>query len=201
MKKTIFNEKTVRLFVALVPDGEVLKRLAPLVRRLKQEHWAGDVRWLPEENIHLTLRFLGETHERQYLCLKTILTQNLARTSGFELTLTNIMFLPSASKTRVVAVGVSPCSHLKKLVADVENSAVQCGFDGEKRRFKGHITLGRCRDLNMKKQEALTDFRGVSIPVRYVEIVKSTLSETGSFYGSMDRIMLLTEPANQGTQA
>jgi len=90
-----------------------------------------------------------------------------------------------------VAVGVNTCLELDRLVVAVEKSVVSCGFEPEKRRFKAHITLGRCRDLDLRRVNIGPDFQGISVPVRSVELMKSTLSSSGAVYGILDTVTLL----------
>lgn len=191
MKKTVFSGRTNRLFVGLLPDDEVLSALALSINGMKQETWARDVRWLPRENIHLTLRFLGDTDKEKYICLSAALVQRVGKTHEFIINLSQVLFLPSASKARVVAVGVNPCPELDSLVAAVEKSVVSCGFEPEKRRFKAHITVGRCRDLDLRRVNIGSNFHGINVPVHAVELMKSTLSDSGAVYGTLDTVALL----------
>jgi len=191
MKKTAFIERTNRLFVGLVPDDEALAALALSVNEMKREPWARDVRWLPGANIHLTLRFLGDADKETYINLSAALVQQVGKTQEFKINLSQVLFLPSASKARVVAVGVNPCSELENLAAVVEKSVVSCGFEPEKKRFKAHITLGRCRDLDLRRVNIGPDFQGINVPVCTVELMKSTLSNSGSVYDSLDTVTLL----------
>lgn len=108
MQRAVFSGRTNRLFVGIVPDDEARAALVRSLSMLKQEAWARDVRWMPKENIHLTLRFLGDVDKEKYVCLSTALVNHVGKTTGFEISLSKILFLPSASKARVVAVGSTP---------------------------------------------------------------------------------------------
>jgi 2'-5' RNA ligase len=191
MKKTAFIGRTNRLFVGLVPDDEALVALVRSLGAMKQEAWARDIRWLPRENIHLTLRFFGDADKEKYINLSAALVQHVGKTQEFKINLSQVLFLPSASKARVVAVGVNPCSELDRLVTAVEESVVSCGFEPEKRRFKAHITLGRCRNMDLRRVSIGSNFHGITVPVRTVELMKSTLSDSGAVYGILDTVTLL----------
>lgn len=192
MQKAVFRGRTNRLFVGIVPDEAALAALARSVGMMKQEAWARDVRWLPKENIHLTLRFLGDVDKEQYVCLSAVLVEHMAKIQGFEISLSQALFLPSASKARVVAVGIKPCPELDNLAAAVEKSVVSCGFEPEKRRFKAHVTVGRCRDVDLRRVNISSDFQSINVTVRTVELMKSTLSESGAVYGILDTVTLLS---------
>jgi 2'-5' RNA ligase len=191
MQKAVFSGRTNRLFVGVIPDDKALAALVRSMDTMKQETWARDARWLPKDNIHLTLRFLGDTDKEQYVCLNAALVNHVGKTAGFEINLSKILFFPSASKARVVAVGVSPSPELDNLASVVEKSVVSCGFEPEKRPFKAHITVGRCRDLDLRRVNIRSDFQSINIPVRTVELMKSTLSGAGAVYGVLDTMPLL----------
>lgn len=191
MKKEAFIGSKNRLFVGLVPGDEALTSIALSVGAMKRETWARDVRWLPRENIHLTLRFLGDADKEMYICVRAVLVQHAGKIQAFKINLSQVLFLPSASKARVVVVGVTPCPELDSLVAAVEKSVVSCGFEPEKRRFKAHITVGRCRDMDLRRVSIGSNFHGINVPVCTVELMKSTLSDSGAVYGILDTVTLL----------
>lgn len=192
MQRAVFSGRTNRLFVGIVPDDEALDALVRSMSTVKQEAWARDVRWLPKENIHLTLRFLGDVDKEQYVGLSAALVNHVGKATGFEISLSKVLFFPSASKARVVAVGVNLSPELDNLAAAVEKSVVSCGFEPEKRRFKAHITVGRCRDVDLRRANIGSNFYGINVPVRAVELMKSTLSESGAVYGILDTVALLS---------
>ncbi|MFA6011280.1 MAG: RNA 2',3'-cyclic phosphodiesterase [Desulfobacteraceae bacterium] len=191
MQRAVFSGQTNRLFVGLVPDDEALDALARSVSTMRQEIWARDVRWLPRENIHLTFRFLGDADKEKYICLSAALVHHVGKIHEFTINLSQVLFLPSASKASVVAVGVNPCSELENLAAVVEKSVVSCGFEPEKRRFKAHITVGRCRDMDLRGVNIGSNFHGINVPVCTVELMKSNLSDSGAVYGILDTVTLL----------
>lgn len=193
MTTTGFRGKKERLFIAIVPDGPILDGIMSRVAALKREPWARGVRWLPGENIHLTLRFLGDTEEDRFLRLRESLRLLTKRCHGFEIRLSRVLFLPSAARARVIAVETEPCSGLEQLAASVETAVTACGFEPEKRRFKAHITVGRCRDMDMRTVPVIQDFKGISFSVGAFELMKSTLSEKGATYHSLDTVGLASD--------
>ena len=185
-----FSEKQIRLFAAIVPEPGIIECMSPFINRLKTEPWAKHVRWVRPKNIHLTIRFLGNTNTDRYHCLVDTLTRSLGAVTEFDISLSKVLHLPSPAKTRVIAAGVIPSPRLNSLAACVEAVARECGFEPEKKRFLANFTVGRCKNLDLRKLKPTLDFKGINVPVNGVNLVKSTLSPTGSVYGSMDRIAL-----------
>ncbi len=102
------------------------------------------LRWTNPDNLHLTLRFLGETEESQRLHLQNGLANIAARHAPFTLALSHLGCFRSWSNLRVLWVGIrSESDALGALQADVESLARRAGFPPERNSFSPHITLAR----------------------------------------------------------
>jgi 2'-5' RNA ligase len=125
----------VRLFVALDLPPEVRTRLGRLATGLP------GARWLPPENYHLPLRFLGEVpgHRAEEL------DDGLAALRGkrFELRLSGVGVLEKAGRAQALWAGVERNPQLEHLQAKIETAIQRVGFEPERRRFMPHITLAR----------------------------------------------------------
>lgn len=188
MKPGEFTGKRNRLFAAIVPDQTFLEAARPLLESLKHQSWPGRVRWTPRENLHLTVRFLGDTDHQRFLRFRDALRTCAATWKELDLVLSHLVFLPRASKARVIALGFQPNPELSRLAASVEQAAVVCGFEPEKRPFMAHMTLGRCNVLDLRNFQTATDLQGASFPVKSVELVKSSLTDTGAVYGVLETL-------------
>jgi 2'-5' RNA ligase len=184
------TEKTIRLFVALVPDDTVRAQLDPYLARMVEEYRGENIRWIHRENIHLTLRFIGNTPASHLGKLVDALTESVSDTGPFEMTLSNVLYLPRASRTRVVAVGVKPCPDLEILAKRIEKAVRSCGFEPEEKRFLAHFTLGRSKHIDLSGLKTSSIFDGFTVPVTCVCLVKSTLSPVGSLYETLNRVTL-----------
>jgi RNA 2',3'-cyclic 3'-phosphodiesterase len=100
--------------------------------------------WANVEKMHLTLRFLGETDDRQCEYLAHRLRKIVQAQSPFDLHLTGIGAFPNWPRMRVLWTGIEgDLAQLKQLQAGVEKVAQSCGFAAEDRAFSPHITLAR----------------------------------------------------------
>jgi len=144
---------SLRAFLALDLDDEALDVLSAHLRRLRAMPWANAVRWVSVDNLHLTLRFLGDIApaqaERYIGALRQGLTQ-VADLPGLSLRVSGPRLFPRPSHPRVIACLAESNATLTALADLAEACATGIGLAAEKRPFNGHITLGRCAILCRK---------------------------------------------------
>lgn len=128
----------MRLFVAIDLPVEVRQSVTDICRGL-----AG-VRWLPPEQLHLTLRFIGEADD----AVNAAIRKGLATIASppFHLTLSGTGCFPSPRRPRVLWVGLSGSDPLMQLQQKVETAVATAGLPADERPFSPHITLARLRD-------------------------------------------------------
>ena len=101
-------------------------------------------RWLPPENYHLTLVFLGEIESVKISGLQLALERKLESTKAVPLTISAITPFPF-SRPRIAAALVERTAEMLRLQSDVANCVRKCGITPERRRFVPHVTLGRSK--------------------------------------------------------
>ena len=132
----------IRAFIAIDLHSDVQQKLGDVIRRLKP--LTGDiVRWVPEHNIHVTLKFLGDTSPANLEILKKIITSEAARYAPMELTLTALGAFPNLRRPRVIWVGVEAPAALYSLQRSIDTETQRLGYAAEERPFSPHLTLGR----------------------------------------------------------
>ncbi len=139
----------MRAFLALTPDDAAHTALARELRALQRQPWSRDVRWVAEENLHLTMRFLGDVSEAQKAQLRQALAAQLSAAplpATLHLRVHPPALFPSARRPRVVACGIEPTSALQQIAEIAERCAQAVGLPPETKPFHPHITLGRLRD-------------------------------------------------------
>ncbi len=140
----------MRTFVAIELPRPIRQRLVARQRWLEQhlsESRAGDVvRWTAAENLHLTLRFLGETSVAQLGTLAAAFTDLAAQTEPLELALHQLGCFPNFRRPSIVWIDLrGMLEALQQLQAAVEIIAQNSGFLPEARPFTPHLTIGRMR--------------------------------------------------------
>jgi 2'-5' RNA ligase len=136
-----------RCFYAIKFSPEVADYLLSIIRDLKRHD--ADVRWTREENLHLTLRFLGEITDEQ-LAQAGKLPAMLPPEGVFQLGAHGLGAFPSLRNASLLWAGVqgrerSDTDALLRIQAETESWAQQLGLPPERRRYSPHITLGRVR--------------------------------------------------------
>ena len=127
----------MRLFVALPLPEEVRLRLALLCGGLP------GARWVAPDNLHLSLRFLGELDDGQASDLDGALSE--VKTPGFAFQLSGVGSFGSGRQPRVLWAGVAPSRDLLRLREKVEHAVIRAGLKRDQHKFRPHVTLARFR--------------------------------------------------------
>ncbi len=168
----------MRLFLAIALPEALRAQLAKLGRGLP------GVRWLAPENLHLTLRFIGEVDRSLAEELDAALGQ--VRAAGFSLTLAGVGCFGAGEKIRSIWAGVEPSPDLLDLQAKIESALRGAGLPPEGRKFKPHVTLARLkRHPGANLQDFLAQhalYRGASFRVDAFVRFSSFLIQAGAIY-------------------
>ncbi|MDQ4105945.1 MAG: RNA 2',3'-cyclic phosphodiesterase [Actinomycetota bacterium] len=183
----------MRTFVAIYPPLETRETLLRAARDLLPE----DVfRWTSPANVHLTLKFLGDTAEESLPALRETLDVVCNRHEQFEIEPRGIGAFPSARKARIVWAGVGQGSaSLLALAEDLEDSVAPLGFEKERRGFKPHITLGRARRRPGRLPEGTQTVKAPGFAARQIELVESSPGKDGVAYSTLSAHPLLRRPS------
>ncbi|MBI2354469.1 MAG: RNA 2',3'-cyclic phosphodiesterase [Deltaproteobacteria bacterium] len=139
----------MRLFIAIELPDEVKR----LLGRLRGD--IPDARWVPAEQLHLTLAFLGEVDEAT---MKRLTVELAAiRAPGFELRFSGTGCFPDRRRPRVIWVGLQPEPLLITLASLVRQAVLSCDIPQEERPFSAHITLARLRFPAAREAGAFLD--------------------------------------------
>lgn len=178
----------MRLFVAVFPPPEIQKALAASTSVLRIE---GDARWIRPENIHLTLKFLGEVLEDGAANeIADTLEKIAGRHNPFDLSPSSFGAFPSEGKARVIWIGAKGgIEPLRALAEDIETSLEPLGFERGRRSFSPHFTLGRAK----KKPVKIEVEREIEIPgfeAKEIHLVKSETKKEGAVYTPLETFRL-----------
>lgn len=168
----------MRLFVALDLPWMLKQRLAMLSGGLP------GARWVPAENFHLTLRFIGETPAHRAEEIDLALSGLRAR--GFSLLLAGIGVFNRGGKPNALWVGVEKNAQLDHLQTKIETALQRVGLEPERRRFAPHVTLARLDNVPEAKLAAYVQannlFRADPVPVECFTLFSSRLGKEQSVY-------------------
>jgi 2'-5' RNA ligase len=162
-----------------------------------EEAGAKAVKWVREENIHLTLRFIGELPETEVPDLESRLASEARRAHPFHLHLAEPGCFPNATAPRVIWVGLKgELERLSALQAGVERASSSWGKP-EHRPFHPHITLGRVTTRSSSALRRIGSWiDGLAAPelsswmVSEVQLIRSVLGSSGSTYSTLATVSL-----------
>jgi 2'-5' RNA ligase len=168
----------MRLFVGLDLPWPLRERLSMLAGGIP------GARWLPVENYHITLRFIGEVAAYQAEEIDLALAALKAR--GFSLSLRGVGTFEKAGRPVTLWVGVERNPQLELLQNKIETALQRTGLDPERRRFSPHVTLARLDNAVETKLAAFVQahnlFRADPVPVEHFTLFSSRLGKEASVY-------------------
>ena len=134
----------MRTFIAVELDVPTKEAVSRLVRQLAAT--ITGVRWVKPENIHITIRFLGETPPDTCAKVERILQDVARETAPFSVTLSGLGAFPGFRRPRVLWIGVeNGREELKRLYSGIEKKLKGIGIPTGGRSYTPHITIGRLR--------------------------------------------------------
>ncbi len=135
----------MRTFIAFKPPEDIARQIGRLQSRLKAAGLA--TRWVKPANIHLTLKFLGETDPAAGADIARAMQTAVAAQAPLELALGELGGFPNLRRPRVLWQAVAgDIERLKALQQALETQLAPCGFQRERRPFRAHLTIGRIRN-------------------------------------------------------
>ena len=170
----------MRLFVALALPADLRSRLCGLSSGLP------GARWVDADNLHLTLRFIGEVDRHRAEDVDAALSG--LRGQPFSVTLCGVGQFGDDRRLRQLWAGVAPNEALERLQAKIETALQRAGLPPEKRKFKPHVTLARFKaNPGERLQDYLVRhalFRADPFEVRAFTLFSSYLSGEGAIYAA-----------------
>jgi 2'-5' RNA ligase len=181
---------TIRAFIAVELDAAARAAVARVIRALQGAPGAERVRWVRPENLHMTLRFLGNVASERVPTVVQCVGAAITSLRPFELRLGPVMLFPSLRRPRVLAMKVGPVGPLTQLAETVEAAVVRAGFAAEVRGFRPHLTLGRLDVRAIPAVTAPVTAEGEAVAVEEIVLFRSELTRRGALHTPLVRIAL-----------
>lgn len=185
----------IRSFIAIPLPEDVQAAAGRMVDRMRDV--APGVKWVDSENLHLTLKFLGDVDNREVIDVCKALRQCCQGVEPFSLKLHGVGGFPDLQRARVIWAGVEDeGDYLCPLAQAIDEKMGELRFKREFRDYQPHLTLGR-----LKKGSRLTDdFAKVAaglaktqlgvVQVQELHLCGSFMEKSGPTYNVMDRVEL-----------
>ena len=185
----------MRLFVALEIPAEVRANLAELIRQLRAV--APQAKWVRAENLHITLKFIGEVPVEKLDPIRGALSK--ARSDSLaKLEFRGLGFFPSEKSPRVFWAGIKASANLKTLASEIESVLDKAGIPREQRTFSPHLTLARfeSRKLPEKLRAAIQENSGRefgAFETKQFHLIESKLKPSGAEYTTVQSFPFVAE--------
>ena len=182
-----------RLFAAIKinPDKGFFDQLRKLNSQLRHEQ----IKWVEEHNIHITLKFLGETEEGKIPEIIRALVESSANINVFSFSLQKLGVFGSSYDPRVIWVGIEPYAELASLMKIIHHKMEVIGYEPDRQNLVPHLTLGRIKFLKDKKlfQQIIDQNKEISsqeIRVDCFILFESILKKEGPVYLALQTFQL-----------
>jgi len=189
----------IRSFIAIPISKPVKEKVLSTVSSFRKQFPGNAIKWVDPNNIHLTVKFLGETELQNLVHLMNQIHICTENTKSFELIFSKLGSFPSKKNPRVFWVGTQINEQIKNFYKLIENVCSKDGFIIDSKPLSPHITIGRVKrsfDENefQKINELLNQYQSESFGVQIVEsffLYKSDLRPDGPLYTILDEFRLL----------
>jgi len=193
-----------RIFCALEISEELREMLRVHIARLREIEIPSS--WSHPENLHLTLKFLGNVSRDTLERVSSAAARASADIFPFEITVGTTGVFPKPRQARVLWVGVKdPTGNLALLQQRLESECAKEGFVREEREFRPHLTIARPRaSRDVRKLANLhieMGFKEISLPLKELLVFRSELGRGGSKYTVVSRHALKDNSLLLGPQA
>jgi len=184
--------ETWRVFIAIELPGNVRARLAEHIKSLRDS--IRDVRasWSREDNLHLTLKFLGEIPIARVEELSAAASIAATKVEPFEIVVEGCGSFPPRGQPRVLWIGIDdPSEKLSELHRALEDECAKAGFTHEPRPFQPHLTIARLRQPQGSRQLAARHkeigFAAETVRGSELSVIRSELRSEGARHTTISR--------------
>jgi RNA 2',3'-cyclic 3'-phosphodiesterase len=180
----------LRAFIAIELPKQIQDAVEKQTSRLRQTLGNGCIRWVPPQNMHLTLKFLGDIAASHVDFLKQLLSREAESHPPFDMQISGLGSYPTSRRPRVLWAGLHTPGELVSLQKSIEAGTTRLGYEQEEHAFSPHLTLGRVRPtaspVDMQKIRTALDTIQLgnigTARVDSIHLYKSDRLPSGSMY-------------------
>lgn len=183
----------MRIFIALELPEEIKAALVTLQNELQETH--AHVNWVKHENLHLTLKFLGEVEPEKIVAVTKICAEVAATTPQFSLRLHDAGVFPHIKNPRVLWAGIAgEINFVQSLHKNLDEKLFALGVAKEPRAFNPHLTIGYVKTMKNVPQAVakllLYELPALVFEVKEIVVMQSHLQPQGSIYTPLAKCLL-----------
>lgn len=183
----------IRSFIAIEISKDIKNEIREWQEGLKKS--VNGVKWVNPDNIHITLKFLGNIHENQIPDLKQAVSKSVSGMDRFDIEVSGEGCFPNIRRPRVIWLGVEKGKDiLKKIAGNIENECAKIGFEKERRPYSPHFTIGRVKFLKdtsgLQRYFTENGFKSKIFTAKEIILMRSELTPSGAVYIPLEIINL-----------
>jgi RNA 2',3'-cyclic 3'-phosphodiesterase len=181
----------IRAFIAV--EIPISKEIHQVLNELKKTQI--DAKIVETQNMHLTLKFLGDTDEKLIDDIGKIIKNSAKNIPPFQIALKSIGVFPNQNYIKVAWIGVENTENLKQIAETIDSKLQNLGFEKEKRPFSAHLTIARIKSAKNKEKliDLINKYQNTEfqqIKIDKILLKKSTLTPKGPIYTNLKEIKL-----------
>lgn len=185
----------MRTFIAIEIPEDIRTKIASFQNKLKNSR--AFISWVKPDNIHVTLKFLGEIKDDSLPGIELAVERIAGQCTSFPIAVLGQGGFPSLRRPRVLWVGIKEGGSLVQSMAKIlEDEMQKIGFARENRDFNPHLTIGRVKSqAHIEQVTRLMEsdqFNGGTFTAQEIVIMKSDLKSTGAVYTPLKKIRFRT---------
>ena len=187
----------IRSFLAVPIPNNVCKALLEQIDFLSKKV-PRNIKWVSEENLHITLKFIGQFRKADVIKLKHCLHEPFANIHAFKITFNQFGSFPNLARPRVIWFGFDCPPPLEEVYSIAEECYHNLGYMPEQRKFSPHLTIGRVRrdastqevkELSRSLATLKSEF-SIAFTASSVAFYESRLTSSGPVYTELFNIPL-----------
>lgn len=199
------GSEAFRTFIAIELPADLRLRILDHINHLRRDCPEVKASWGRENNLHLTLKFLGNIQARSITALSEAAGEAAATCEPFDLIVSGCGFFPRRAKPNVLWIGVHDLEHrLHALHQALEEQCSAAGFGRDARAFHPHLTIARLRNpaggRSLAEAHEALDFAPQRFTVSEIVVFKSELLREGSRHTALSRHEFGTKAACEPQQ-
>jgi 2'-5' RNA ligase len=174
-----------RLFVALRPPAVIRTALLDMMEGVP------GARWQDDDQLHVTLRYIGEVDGRT--ADDVVAALSAIRSAPLDLRLSGCGLFDTRGKPNALWAGVAPREPLAALHRKIDQAMVRIGLEPERRAYLPHITIARLSGASAPLDRFLSDHAGLTSPnfrIEHMTLYESHMGQGGSVYDAVERYPL-----------
>jgi RNA 2',3'-cyclic 3'-phosphodiesterase len=177
----------MRLFVALSIPSDVRENIASLIGALRRAD--STPRWVNPENLHVTLKFIGEVESQLVLAICEALVA-IRAVQPLTLTLRGIGFFPNARRPSVAWIGIEAPPTLAFIVSEINRLLTPLGIQPDTKPLVPHLTIARFKENRLSSElqaeiEKWKDHNFGAVSASEIHLVESRLKSSGAEYTTL----------------